>query len=235
MIRQGGFEGLILDLPCEFQPLINELIEGRQLSGVEDEIRDALGGLSEGWLYRNRGILESISQLPFPVPRLVCISDLGEERQILEDKMAISLLEYRGMAGGVDATSWRELLDPIGESLRRSIEKQLPRILGEIRQGGHWLWVSGVHARGAAPALAREGHSCRVVLLGKPYFGTPLEALQAELAEGNPTDERVLYLVNCHIGFLRDYVMPSSDLDEAYDRWLADEEWARLYHLRDCP
>ena len=233
MMRHGVFDGLILGLPREFQPLIDGLREGRQLGGVEEEIRDELGGLSEGWLYRNRSILEAISELASPIPRLVCTGDLGEEKQILEDKMTISLLEYRGMAGGTDAARWRELLGPMGRSLKRSVEKQLPLVLTEIRGGGHWLWVSGIHTREAASSLVRDGHSCRVVLLGKPYVGTPLEALQAEFAEGNPTDERVLYLVERHIEFLRDYVIPSLDLDEAYDRWLADEKWAGLYHLHD--
>jgi hypothetical protein len=232
MLEKGGFHGLLLDMPREFQALVDALPEGVSTGEIERKIGDELGTLSEGWLYRNRGILESISLSSERSPKPVCIGELELERHMLEGRMTTSLLEFRGMAGHLDASSWRELIGRIVDGSKRSVERQTARALSLIGEG-HWLWVSDIHARQAAPALRREGHSCQIVLLGRPYLGTPLEALQAELAEGNPPDDRVLYLVQRHLEFLRDHVMVASNLDEAYDGWLASGEWARLYHLGD--
>ena len=231
MLERGGFDGLLLDFPREFQALIDALTEGVSLVDVEGKIDDELGQLSEGWLYRNRGILESISR-SLVAPGPACIGELEVEKRILEGKMTISLLEYRGMAGHIDVHSWRELLGRIADGSTRSVERQMDRALALMGGGGRWLWISDIHARRAAPVLRGEGHSCHLVLLGRPYLGTPLEALRAELAERSPTDSRVLYLVERHVEFLRDYVLVSSNLDEAYDGWLAAEEWLKLYHLQ---
>ncbi len=226
----GGYDGLCLDFPEDFQEVVDLLREGLGMDSVEEIIRGLLGGFTDSWLYRNRPILESLRLMPKTDVSTICIGGTDLERKILADRMSISLLEYRTMAGRISASRWREQIRICSQNVGEAVQRQGKKMLEELESGERWLAVVGLHGRGLESALRSAGHSCESFLLGRPYLGTPLEALSAELAEGAPTDERMEYLVCRHIEFVRDYIMISSDIDEAYDRWLADGAWARLYH-----
>jgi len=228
MILQGGYDGLLLDFPQELEGTVDSLRSGAPLEAAEEAVDQLLGGYSKSWLYRNRPVLESLRDMP--EAEVVCTGRLEEEGRMMEDRMSLALLEYRTMVGRVVVSRWREALRKASRNLHESVVAQGRRILKAIREGGRWLCIAGVYARRLEQTLRSHGHPSAAVLLGRPYLGTPLEALSAELAEGDPSDERVRYLVELHLDFLRNYVMVSPALDEAYDSWLENGEWAKLYH-----
>jgi len=228
MISEGGYDGLLLDLPEELAGAVEALRGGAPLESAEEAVGEMLGAYSESWLYRNRPVLDSLRYLA--EASVVCTGSLELESTIMDDRMSIALLEYRTMAGRVVVRQWRETLARASLNLQDAVTAQAGRVLSTVHAGGRWLCIAGVHARRLEEMLRSEGHSCGAILLGRPYLGTPLEALSAELVEGSPPDERVGYLVELHLAFVRDYVMVSPDLDDAYDRWLENGEWAKLYH-----
>jgi len=229
-ISKGGFDGILLDFPRDLEEVVELVKEGGSPRLVEASLRKRLGGFVESWLYKNRFLLRALGHLPTPGPEVVLTGDREREREVMKDRLSLSLLEYRAMAGHVPPSRWREELTRASRNLADAMRKQTERILDAIKEGGRWLSISGVHARGVENVIRSEGHRCRALLLGKPYLGTPLEALSAELAEGKPDDQRVQYLVERHLEFVRDYVMVSRNLDDAYDKWLKDRRWAKLYH-----
>ena len=228
MISQRGYNGLLLDFPEELAGAVRALRGGAPLASAEEAVDEMFGSYSEGWLYKNRPLLDSLRYLG--EANVVCTGSVQLESAIMDDRMSVALLEYRTMAGRVAVSRWRETLTRASHNLQEAVAAQAERVLCGLKERGRWLCVAGVYARSLEQMLCSEGHSCRSILLGRPYLGTPLEALSAELVEGSPADERVRYLVELHLAFVRDYVMVSPDLDEAYDRWLENGEWARLYH-----
>lgn len=227
-ISEGGYDGLLLDFPQELEGRVDGLRSGGPLEAAEEAVRDLLGGYSESWLYRNGPVLDSLRHMP--EADVVCTGRLEQESKIMDDRMSVALLEYRTMAGRVVVSRWREIVARASHTLQEAVAAQGESVLGAMTAGGRWLCIAGVHARRLEQMLNSRGHSCAAILLGRPYLGTPLEALSVELVEAKPSDERVRYLVELHLDFIRDYVMVSPDLDAAYDRWLENGEWAKLYH-----
>ncbi len=230
MIGEGSYDGILMDVPQEMQHIVDRARSGFDPAWTEEAVGQLLGTLSGSWLYRNGPLLECLSLVDGPLTPVICVGDMQGEMMTLEDKMSISLLEYRSLSTRISIPEWRSSIAQSCSNTGKAIRRLADRVLSILRAGGKWLCLAGVQARMLDQMLTWEGHNCETILLGRPYLGTPLEALGAELSEGNPTDDRVAYLVRLHLEFIRDYVMVSESVDEAYDRWLREGQWAKLYH-----
>lgn len=107
----------------------------------------------------------------------------------------------------VDVDEWRELIAKIGRSERGELYRQLEDLL----EDGYSLVTE---SREVAGGLSRRrGVPVREVLRG--YIRTPIE----ELWRSAEVDEKA---VEAFIRYIRDYLVTSRSLDEAYFRWIVD-------------
>jgi len=85
--------------------------------------------------------------------------------------------------------------------------------------------VSGVKGGSVFKQLRNSGHDAQLEYIDLPYYFTPLQILRNKIgleARGKVlTEDRMEGLIREHVGYVREYILKSSDLDEAYLRWIA--------------
>ena len=226
-MEQGGYQLLLLDFPAQMQSAVDLIRSGSPPELGAEVARGLFGALTESWLYRNRYIIDALPRVP-PEARVVCIGDEADERQLIDQKVSISLLEYRSLAGRIDPSRWRRELERVVMSESEVARRYSARLLRELEGQQNCLCVLGPWGRKLEEDVERRGHACQVVVFGQPYLGTPLEVLMSEIASGDVSDERIHFLVELHLDFFRRYLTVSRNVDEAYDRWLSEGQWVKL-------
>ncbi len=226
-IEQGGYDVLLLDFPATMQHTMDMIRSGAPAELGVEVVRGLFGALSESWLYKHRFILEALSRLPQGA-RMVCIGDEKEEKLLMDERVSISLLEYRSLAGHIDSDRWRRELRRLTMKEAEVADKYTQRVFRELDGAANCLLIFGSWAKKTGDELRRRGHLCETVVFGQPYLGTPLQVLMDEIARGDIPDERIRLLVGLHLDFLSRYVTASKNVDEAYDRWVSEGQWVKL-------
>ena len=122
------------------------------------------------------------------------------------------------ITGRVDVDAWLALLSKVGEP-REEADLISFRLMGKA-----FIVATRAGTR-IARILSGKGVLLDLVELG-PYVPTPLE----RLLEGPRDPRRVERLVLEHAEYVRNYVLTSRDLDEAYMKWVKRvHPWLGLY------
>jgi hypothetical protein len=228
-LEEGGYDALFLPFSRSLEVYARELAEGAPYKYFIEELK-RLKLISEpvgSWEYFSEPILRALSRIKRSSPDLeiYCYEDQLYERVSTETAVRASILALNTLiTGKVNAEAWRQLLkDEINCGLE-AIDKEV-NFIADIA-GSHKVnvCVSGFNGKYIAARFKREGHDVRLTYLHLPYFFTPLEVLKRELMqEKEVSDERVEKLVRQHVEYVREYILTSGNVDEAYCRWVYDK------------
>lgn len=236
ILKNSEYEALFLDIRRELNDLVEDLALGAPYEHFIDEVRrlNILREPISSWEHQFKPIFSALRGLKIrsPCVRIFCYRSPRSEDSLIKRAEKIALLTLRiNSTGKVDVKEWRETIyDSISESasyIDEAAEYILRIYHEENLRGKSTIIISDFSGRNLLKRLRDAGISASLRYLLLPYYFTPLETLIRETAvmlrKGSDIgDERIITLANLHADYIRNYILTSSDYDEAYFRWIKD-------------
>ena len=219
--RLKRFFGVVARILCSAYPSLDQVflplpvsVEGELTAGIMSgtPFSEFLGGYGEvfaKYFYFLEPVYDAILSMWTGKPgvEVLCYLPGTPEDAVSPSVEAGLLVAETVVTGRVDVDAWLSLLSKVGEP-----RDEADLILSRLR-GGAFIVATRAGTR-IARILSGKGVLLDLVELG-PYIPTPLE----RLLEGPIDPERVERLVLEHAEYVRNYVLTSRDLDEAYMKW----------------
>ena len=237
IIRTSEFDALFLDLPRSLDDVVRALAEGAQYEPFLERIRelDLVPEPLSSWEYEVEPILLAVRGIlnrePEPEVRCYRQTEFVQLSARLAEDVA-KLVLRASVTGKVDIDEWRaiitELLRSGVDALDEETEYVSKRSIGKETS----ICIAGMNARALRDRLSECNLNASLTYLLLPYHFSPIEVLtrtvERELEDPTADGERILQIVKCHLGFVREYVLTSRTYDEAYLRWVRDvAPWMR--------
>lgn len=225
LLKEKPADLILLPFPKRMEEPLRELADGAPYEYFLKEVeRRGLAFSSIGAFdYFYGPLLAGVREIKGREPKveLACYKDEAGELRRFELAAKLSALTFRAFSTGkINLKDW---IGAIEEGLRGD-EEVLWREAGAIRlraiESEKSLCVANFEGKYYFKALKGE-LAVSLTYAVKPYLFTPIEALKKVLSLGRGGDEgRYAKLVKCHLKYIREYVLPSGNLDEAYRRWV---------------
>ncbi|RLI33587.1 hypothetical protein DRO53_05150 [Candidatus Bathyarchaeota archaeon] len=225
-LEKLNYDALFLDFSREIEEYVKMLAEGLPYSYVIGEIRRQgliPESVANSWEYQAEPILRKLQHLKRLNPSLDihCYGASSYEHLAAHIAVKIALLTLRSMTTRkVNPEAWRRLLEEEAKASRESLEDEADLLADRASKHPKNTCVYGVPYETFREKLAERRVQVRVIEVDPNYQPTPMEVLKREVALGTATDERIVQLVQAHVEYVRNYVLPSGSLDEAYERWV---------------
>jgi len=211
---------LLLNLPRD----LNGMVAALARSGSLDDFREALRRYRvmpeplDAWMYSLEPLLRMIGEVGEAF-KVSCYYD--SDFYFSDQALALAVAQQTlrdSVTGRVEVRRWRGMME---ESLRlrsKAIELNARFILEEARKSPEAICISGLDGPRMEEILSQQ---CETTLeyLESPYFFTPLQQLETEMAAGDVEVERIERLIDCHIQYIHEFVLTSESRDAAYSAW----------------
>lgn len=242
LLKSIDYDVLYLNVPRELSWLVNELALGAPYENFIDEV-ERLNILRESivsWEYRFKPIFLAIRGLKSrrPGSEIMCYRSSVLENQSIRVAEEVAAMILRvNIAGKVDVEEWRCILSEITSRISRFVNDESNYVLEtwmRIHRKRRAICILDYPARGIVNRARQLGIRAVLRYVYTPYYFTPLELLIREFTIAserklNISDERIRKLVKMHADFIRNYVLTSTDYDEAYFKWLMDGHYKQYY------
>ena len=219
ILRSSNYRIVFLSFPSNLQSLISEYTSGRlTLRNLIRKI-ESLRLIPEpisSWLYLNEPLLEALSSLRKPV-NVYCYGDVDYCHILAETSAKIARLTLKvSITGRVDVEEWIRTLK---ECCRPEILETEADFIG-YKAEDESLCITGISGWRIAKHIKKLGHQVRVRCVERLYHFKPLEILMFLIGMGRLTHRSATNLIREHVKFVREYLLISKDLDEAYFSWI---------------
>jgi hypothetical protein len=222
IILNSNYDSVFLNFPKNLQPLMLECASRRltppevqKRIEVERLIPESVGS----WFYLNLPILEAIHKLGSNV-KIHCYKDVDHYHLQMDAASKIASLTLKASATGeIDVKEWIK-------TLKEGISSEASMIEAEyiaFKADGKTICLTGISGWKITNNIKRIGYAAKVKCVEKLYHFKPLEILENLLKTGKLTDEMAEKLIWDHVEFVRNYVLSSRSLDEAYKRWILNK------------
>ncbi len=229
-LRQTRHDAVLIPIPRTLQTLIEEYVVGApyelfieklKLSKLISEPLAPWTRVVEPLLYALREIKHKHQLLD-----IFCYGDPAYEEKSAQAAVKISMLTFDAASTGrIDLGIWRELLESELLMEAEAFEREASFTVDVAEGYSDVVCVSGVKGGAIFKRIRSAGHNAQLEYIDLPYFFPPLQILRNEIgleARGRRlSDDRMEELIREHVGYVREYILKSSDLDEAYLRWVA--------------
>ncbi|MEM4981006.1 MAG: hypothetical protein QXI48_03075 [Candidatus Bathyarchaeia archaeon] len=237
-LKKADFDNLYLNIRRDLGGLIEDLALGAPYEKFIEEIK-RLKILRENVDYWEKTIkpillvLRGI-KLKRPSLRIICYKNPVFDDLFVREAEEIAILIFRvNSTGKVDVKEWRNLLYRIINEATESGEDEANYILrtySENANRGRTICLTDFSGKHLLKSIRSVGVDAIIRYIISPYHFAPLETLMREmvvlLRKGFAiSDERLIKLVKLHAEYIREYVLTSSEYDEAYERWIKDERF----------
>jgi hypothetical protein len=228
IVKNMECDAIFLNFPRNLQSIISDYVSGRiSLSGMLSKIEagrflpEPLGA----WLYLNEPILEALSRIS-EATKVYCYCDVDYYHMSFEVASKIACLTARAsVTGKINVEEWmRVIKEHMSETLMFEAE-----IVG-IKARGCCICLTGLSGWKMAKHLRSMGHQVRVRCVERLYIFKPLEILEALIEQSKLFPEEAERLIWRHVNFIRDYVLTSENLDEAYRKWVSSQRKLIIHH-----
>jgi len=228
-LERTSFDRLLLPFPEAFNHLLQRLIRGE--ASLDELLSEAseMGCLPEPMGYFKHLYEPLMRAMPIMKKRLPgldvsCYRDSEDASKV--NALAVykaSLTLYTAINGKVRVREWRSLLEEELEVDEASIRDAAKNIIGACSPFSRVICMAHLEGRHLYQRLKEAIRRIRHRYIGLPYIFTPLEALKRLISirglSGIP-DEVIEEGVKLHVEYVRDYVVPSRELEAGYVRWL---------------
>ena len=180
------------------------------------------------WMHITEPLLRALREMKHKRKRLeiVCYRDSTYEEKSAETAVKISTLTFNvASTGRIDLEAWRELLESELLAEAEAFERETSFTVDVVEDYSDTVFISGVKGGPILKRLRSAGYDAQLEYIDLPYYFTPLQILRNEIGLESRgkllTEDRMEELIRGHVGYVREYILKSSDLDEAYLRWIA--------------
>ncbi|MEM2767594.1 MAG: hypothetical protein QXQ47_04710 [Candidatus Bathyarchaeia archaeon] len=169
------------------------------------------------WLYLNQPILESLPLLQKRNARIFCYRDVDDFHLSMENASKIANLTLKvNVTGKVDVEEW---IKTIRQAVNLSSVDLEAEFIG-CKAEGKSICVTDLFGWKLVKRIKEFGHRVSVRCVEKLYYMKPVETLEILLERGKLTPQDAEQLIREHAKFVRDYVLSTENIDEAYFSWL---------------
>jgi len=244
LLESSEFDVLHLNLQRDLEAIVEELVEGAPYESFLDRLLE-LKLISEpirSWEYGVKPILIVVRDLKRTRPDLKvwCYRQpvFAHLSACIAEEIARMILRS-SLTQKIDLKRWRNLLIDLVEASECALRDEADYITSRSNHAASSICISDFHSRNLMQRLRKSGLDVDLEYVFLPYFFTPLEILVREFARKHfggleLSANRISDLVKWHAEYVREYVVTSEDIDEAYFRWIRDNvEWLRP-RLNQC-
>lgn len=221
---------ILIPIPRTLQRLIEEYVLGAPYGLFVEKLR-ASKLISEPlapWTHITEPLLRALREMKHKRKRLeiFCYRDSTYEEKSAETAVKISTLTLNvASTGKIDIDAWRKLLESELLLEGEAFEREIGFTVDVVKDYSDTVFVSGVKGGPIFKQLRSAGYDAQLEYIDLPHHFTPLQILRNEIrleSRGKLlTEDRMEELIRGHVGYVREYILKSGDLDEAYLRWIA--------------
>ena len=229
-LEETKCNAILIPIPRTIQRFIEEYALGAPYELFVEKLR-RLKLISEPlgpWTRMIEPLLRALREMKHKLKRLeiFCYADPTYEERSAQTAVRISTLTFNvASTGKIDLDAWRELLASELLMKAEAFERETSFAVDIVEDYSDTVFVSGVKGGSIYKRLRSSGHDAQLEYIDLPYYFTPLQILRNEIELERKrkvlTEDRMEELIREHIGYVREYILKSSDLDEAYLRWTA--------------
>ncbi|MEM3666866.1 MAG: hypothetical protein QW222_07290 [Candidatus Bathyarchaeia archaeon] len=219
MLINGNYNVVFLNYPCNLQSSICSYAYG--FASLKDLVeRIKCGGFIpetvNSWLYLNEPILEVLQRLGKDV-KIFGYKDVDQYHMLADVASKIASLTLRvNVTDKVDVDEWIKTLS--GSFITGTIDWEAEVVA--FKAEGKTVCLAGIDGWKLAERIRRFEHKANVKCVERLYCLKPLETFEILLERGKLTREDAEKLVREHAKFIRDFVLNTCNIDEAYCSWL---------------
>jgi len=228
-LKQKKHDGLFLPFPKGLEEFVAQFVEGLPFQYLISELKRSKIAPQplRPWALSNEPLLKVLPQLKTANERLrlYCYGDpLYGNKYSIDIAVKISALTLAtSITGEVNTGEWRKVFQKDLEFRTEAIRRETDFVTVNANRHEKSICVSDLNGRFMVSQLQEEGFDAVLKDLDPFYQHTPIEKLTAELTEGEISEKRLTELVLLHVRYVREYILTSNNLDEAYLRWLNDQ------------
>lgn len=221
LIIEANFNTVFLNFPRNLQSLVlsyaSERLSFRDFINVVKSER-LIPEPVNTWLYLNQPILESLPSLQKRNAKIFCYRDVDSFHLSMDNASKIANLTLKvNVTGKVDVEEWIKTIKQALDMSSLDLEAEFVGCKAE----GKSVCVAGLFGWKLVKRIEEFGHSVSVKCVEKLYCMKPVETLEILLERGKLTQQNAEQLIREHAKFVRDYVLNTENIDEAYFSWLA--------------
>lgn len=229
---------LFIKLPESFQEWVNDLARGIPVGLIRKELQEFAffkESSFDSWWYYVQPLLEAIRGISSRDVRVRCYLEDKYFGEALKFPVTISLLTLNvSLTGKIDAKKWIDALRSYTNAQMGFIEHASRNLLENLSKRGRNLAIFGLEGRHIWSKI-KGFVDADLIYIGLPYYYTPIEVLMHKLQyKDSVSEEEIKYWVNCHLDYIRNYVLVTENVDEAYEKWVRDK-YGRSLKRENCP
>jgi hypothetical protein len=218
------YDGLFLPFPKNFEEYSVQFGEGLPYDYVINQAKKS--GLmpkpEKAWEESAKPILKilpTLKKLNFHL-QIYCYGDPFYDKNSIEISMKIAILSLNSaITEKVKTAEWRRLLQREQLHRKEALRREVDFIIVKAGQHEKNVCVSTSNSEYVFSELQKEGYRVELKCIGTFFPPTPLDLLRKEAENKELSDEEIKELVLLQVQYLRECVLTSQNLDEAYQKW----------------
>ena len=229
-LQQTRYNTILIPIPRTLQTFVEEYVSGAPYELFVEKLRRSklISEPLAPWTRIIEPLLRVLREMKHTHRRLdiFCYGDQAYEEKSAQTAVKISMLTFNlASTGKIDLDAWRKALESESLSEAEAFERETSFTVDVVEDYPDTVCISGVKGGSIFKRLRSSGHDAQLEYIDLPYYFTPLQILRNEIeleSRGKRlTDDRMEELIRQHARYVREYILKSSDLDEAYLQWIA--------------
>jgi len=229
-LRETKCNAILIPIPRTLQRFIEEYVLGAPYELFVKKLRRSklISEPIAPWTRMIDPLLRALREMKHKPKRLdiFCYGDPTYEEKSVQTAVKISALTFNvASTGKIDLDAWRKLLESELLEEAEAFERETSFAVDVVEDYSNTVFVSGVKGGPIFKRLRSAGYDAQLEYIDLPYYFIPLQILRNEIGLESRgrllTDDRMEELIREHVGYVREYILKSSSLDEAYLRWTA--------------
>ena len=229
-LRLKSHDAILIPIPRTLQTLIEDYALGAPYELFVEKLKlsKLVSEPLAPWIHIFEPLFRVLREIKHThqLLNIFCYKDPAYEEKSTQIAVEISMLTFNtASTGKIDLDVWRRLLESKLLAEAEAFQQEASFIFGLAESYSDTVCISGIRGGAVFKRLGSLGRDVQLAYIDLPYFFTPLEILrneiQLESRRGRLTNHRMEELIHEHIRYVRECILRSSDLDEAYLRWVA--------------
>jgi hypothetical protein len=227
-LRNARFDAVFLPLTPRLEPFLRMFLEGVPYEELRYPMSRLVSGPSRRWEEEYLPIFKALREAFSRSPRISIYLYGGSEldARLAEVTSQMTSMLVRGLLSDeVDSEAWRAALEKYACFWDKSLHEKCDLLeMPAMRHNLSICIYEGLGAGKLAEALRGRGIRVRVLYFGTPHVKLPIDVLKSYFVylRGEIGDREIRELIRAQLRFLKEYVMRSKDLEEAYRKWVLD-------------
>lgn len=219
LIVQSDYDTIFLNFPYNLQSIVlsyaaHQITLNHLLNMIR--IQNLIPEPVTTWIYLNQPLLECLPKLKEET-KIFCYKDVDGFHMSMEAASKIASLTLKvNVTEKIDVEEWIQ-------TLKQLINQNLTDLEAEFiasRAEGKSICITGLNGWKLAKRIKEFSHKVTLKCVERQYVMKPLETLEILLEKGKPEPQTIQQLIKEHATFIKNYVLNTKNIDEAYYTWI---------------